>query len=280
MNQSIRKNLYRIFCVISLVIGIYIVSDLLISGSMDLRMIIVFIFLVIVIIWATVNWKLTSEILENQERELKMYQLYIQPLEELVKEIRSRQHEFDNQLNAIRSMHLTIDEYDELVEAQSKYIQEIRSDGASQYLPLLRISDKVLAGFLYSKIVAAPEDVQTDVEVRNWQVISGISEHRLIEIIGVLVDNAYESGSKQIKVFLDSKNDKIIFEILNQYRKLSYQEIGMFFENGYTTKQLESEKHGIGLYRAKKIVEESGGELLVGQEELSGENYIHFTVTI
>ena len=89
------------------------------------------------------------EVLEN---EIRTYQMYIKPLEELVREIRAAQHEFDNHLNAILNMHYTIDNYDELVEAQSKYIQNMYSEDTRQLTALLKISDKILAGFLYSKI--------------------------------------------------------------------------------------------------------------------------------
>ena len=51
------------------------------------------------------------EILEN---EIRSYQMYIKPLEELVREIRTRQHEFDNHMNAILNMHYTIDNYEDL----------------------------------------------------------------------------------------------------------------------------------------------------------------------
>ena len=147
MNRPNRKIIYRIFCLISLVIGVYLIIDLKISGTLNLKMILVFILLLTAIIWSTVDWKLTSDLIQNQEKELKLYQLYIQPMEELVKEIRARQHEFDNHINAILNMHLTVDNYEELVEKQSDYIHEIRRDSASRYLSLLRISDKVLAGF-------------------------------------------------------------------------------------------------------------------------------------
>lgn len=172
----------------------------------------------------------------------------------LVKEIRAKQHDYDNHLNAILNMHLTIDTYDELVLRQSEYIQEVRADSTNRYLSLLRISDKVLAGFLYSKIISSPENVETDVEVRNWKVISRVSEHSLIEMVGVLVDNAYEATAKEggkVRVFLDSKDDCLIFDVFNEYPKLSLEEIGHFFDRGYTTKQSEIGKHGIGLAKVK-----------------------------
>ena len=201
----------------------------------------------------------------------------------LVKEIRAKQHDYDNHLNAILNMHLTIDTYDELVLRQSEYIQEVRADSTNRYLSLLRISDKVLAGFLYSKIISSPENVETDVEVRNWKVISRVSEHSLIEMVGVLVDNAYEATAKEggkVRVFLDSKDDCLIFDVFNEYPKLSLEEIGHFFDRGYTRKQSEIGKHGIGLAKVKKLTQHFGGELTVGQEEIDGTNYIHFTLHI
>ena len=283
MNRPNRKIIYRIFCLISLAIGVYLIADLKISGTLNIKMIIVFILLLTAIIWSTVDWKLTSDLIQNQEKELKLYQLYIQPMEELVKEIRARQHEFDNHINAILNMHLTVDNYEELVEKQSDYIHEIRRDSASRYLSLLRISDKVLAGFLYSKIVSSPENVETDVEVRNWEIISKVSEHSMIEIVGVLVDNAYEAcavNGGRVKIYLDSKDDHMILEMLNQYRKLSFEEISCFFEYGYSTKEESNVQRGIGLSRVKSLIEKADGEITVGQEEVDGENYIHFTVVI
>lgn len=283
MDRNIRKILYRVFCMLSFLVGVYLIVDLKVSGTLDVKMIIVFCLFIVLIFWGIADWKLNSDLIQNQEKELMMYQLYIQPLEELVKEIRASQHDFDNHLNAILNMHLTVDTYDELVRRQLEYIHEVRSDNAGRYLSLLRISDKVLAGFLYSKIINSPENVETDVEVRNWKVISGVSEHRLIEMAGVLVDNAYEATAKEggkVKIFLDSEDDHLVLDVFNQYPKQSLEEISRFFEFGYTTKQRDGQKHGIGLAKVKKLTRNLGGELVVGQEEIEGVNYMHFMLYI
>ena len=283
MNKTVRKFLYRVFCFISLAIAVYLVIDLKISRTLDFKMIIVFILLLVVIIWGTIDWKLSNDIIREQEKELKMYQHYIQPLEELVKEIRARQHEFDNHLNAVLNMHLTVDSYEELVRRQSEYVKEISREGVSQYLPLLKISDKVLAGFLYSKIVSSREGIETEIEVRSREIISRVSEHSLIEIVGVLVDNAYEACPEEggrVRMILDSRQDHLIFQIFNQHEKISLEEIGHLLENGFTTKSKKRGDRGLGLYRAKRIAEKAGGEITVGQEEIGGENYIQFAVVI
>lgn len=283
MIKSWKRILYRVFCFLSLVIAVYLIVDLRISRTLDLKIITIFLLLLTAVIWGTVEWKLNNDIIQEQKKELKMYELYIQPMEELVKEIRAAQHEFDNHLNAIVNMHLTVDSYEELVENQSEYIKAISRDGAKQYLSLLRISDKVLAGFLYSKIVGARENIETELEVRSKEIISGVSEHSLIEIVGVLVDNAYEacppSGGK-VKMILDSRQDYLIFQICNRHEKVSLEKIGNFFENGYSTKNKKPGSRGLGLYRARFIVQKAGGEITVAQKEIGGENYIQFTVVI
>lgn len=283
MSRTLKKLLYRLFCFLSLTIAVYLFVDLKVSSSLDIKMIIVFILFLVVMIWAALGWKVSNNIIREQEKELKMYQLYIQPLEELVKEIRAKQHEFDNHLNAILNMHHTVDTYGELVRRQSYYVKEIKQEGDTRCLPLLQISDKVLAGFLYSKIVSTKEGITTDIEVRSKEIISRVSEHSLIEIVGVLVDNAYEACTEKetnVRMILDSRKDHLFFQIYNQHKRISIEEIGRFFENGYSTKNKDKSVRGLGLFRAKMLVQKAGGEIVVGQEDIGGQNYIQFTVVV
>ena len=143
MADWVRKFLYRIFCVMALMVSVYLIVDFLISGTFDYRVFIMFVLMVVVVIWGIVDWRSNYVLIRQKENELRLYQNYLIPLEELVKEIRAKQHEFDNHLNAILNMHLTIDNYEELVAKQSEYITEIaREDDSRKYLPLLKISDK------------------------------------------------------------------------------------------------------------------------------------------
>ena len=242
-----------------------------------------FLLMVVVIIWGIADWRKTYMIMLKQEAEIKLYQHYIQPLEELVKEIRIKQHEFDNHMNAILNMHLTVDNYEELVARQSEYITEVvRDDESRQCLPLLRISDKVLAGFLYSKIVRAPSYVKTEVEVKSLEIISGISEHHLIEIVGTLVDNAYEActeAKNQVAMEIDSENDRLVFSIKNQIDEDKVGEINRFFEKGYSTKS-DAGKHGLGLYNARMLIQKYKGDIFVCTDKVDDKNYICMRVVV
>ncbi|MGN0483532.1 MAG: GHKL domain-containing protein [Lachnospiraceae bacterium] len=263
------KYLYRIFCILAIGIGVYLAIDLLHTKSLDVRMCVVFVLFFLVWFLGLFEWITNEQRMINQQKELKMYQMYIQPLEELVKEIRARQHEFDNHLNAILNMHLTVQTYDQLVEQQSAYIREIRLDAGRKYLQLLKISDKILAGFLYSKIVNAPAHVQVDLQVENYEVLSQAPEYAIIEVVGTLVDNAFEAmkdweKEAQVTFVIDSVNDRLRFTTVNPVKDLSMAQVGRFFEKGYSSK---GENRGLGLYRAQQLADRYRGKITVSLEE-------------
>lgn len=277
-----RKFLYRIFCILALIVSVYLIVDLALSRTLDLKVMILFGILLAVIAFGFIDWFQNYIFYGQQEQELKIYKLYIKPLEELTKDIRAKQHEFDNHMNAILNMHVVIDNYDELVKAQSAYCKEIYEVKGRSNPALLRISDKILAGFLYSKIISAPSYIDIDVQVLNQQIITSVSEHSLVEIIGTLVDNAFEACTEELNdvdILLDAKEDKLIFAIRNKVKGITMGEISRFFEKGYTTKK-NKEGHGLGLYQANQIAQHYNGNITVELQECGEVQEICFRVEI
>ena len=277
-----RKLFYRVFCVMALIIAVYLIVDLYLSHTLDIKVIILFGILLAVIFFGWWDWLANYSILKRQEEELKIYKLYIHPLEELTKDIRARQHEFDNHMNAVLNMHVTIDNYDELVAAQSAYCKEIYEAKGVSTPALLRISDKILAGFLYSKILGAPTYAKVEIQVLSQQIITSVSEHNLVGILGTLVDNAFEAATPQlplVEMVLDSREDKLIFMIRNQVQGLTMGDITRFFQKGYTTKD-NRECRGLGLYQANMIAQQFGGEITVELTDGEESQEICFRVEI
>ena len=277
-----RKLFYRVFCVMALIIAVYLIVDLYLSHTLDIKVIILFGILLAVIFFGWWDWLANYSILKRQEEELKIYKLYIHPLEELTKDIRARQHEFDNHMNAVLNMHVTIDNYDELVAAQSAYCKEIYEAKGVSTPALLRISDKILAGFLYSKILGAPTYAKVEIQVLSQQIITSVSEHNLVEILGTLVDNAFEAATPQlplVEMVLDSREDKLIFMIRNQVQGLTMGDITRFFQKGYPTKD-NRECRGLGLYQANMIAQQFGGEITVELTDGEESQEICFRVEI
>lgn len=239
-------------------------------------------FMVIIIL--ILLWKRDLAIYQKQEKELQMYRMYVKPLEGLIREIRSKQHEFDNHLNAILNMHITMETYEELVKEQSNYIRQITKERDDSYLNLLKISDKVLAGFLYSKLMAVKDMVSVTLMVGSHEILTNVPECDLIEVVGSLFDNAVEACEKEkrkLRLFLISEGEHFIFEIKNEHEPLPIEQMAKFFERGYSTKQKEGEgRRGLGLWNVRRIVEQYKGVLLVENEEIEGKNYICFRVKL
>ena len=260
--------------------SVWVFIDMKAADMLNIKISFIMIFLGIIILWNLAEWRTNSRIIKKQANEIKTYKMYIQPLEELTKEIRARQHEFDNHLNAVLNMHVMIDNYDELVDAQSQYIKEMYIEDSRQLIALLKISDKILAGFLYSKIVGAPSFIKVNLQVRNFEIVSNVSEHNLIEIIGTLLDNAYEACTKErntVDVILDSDHSKIYFEVRNQVEDMNFNTMSKFFKKGFSTK---GTKRGLGLSNAKRIANKQGGDITVELINIGDKEYISFKVEI
>lgn len=290
MINRIRKQVYRVFCILALLMSLYLMVGLLKRDSLEIRPVLMFILLAAVVVWGIWDWTKNSRRILKQEEELRTYQMYIRPLEEMVKEIRSSQHEFDNHLNALLGMHMTVDNYEELVERQSSYIREIKMDPRRKLVPLLKISDKILAGFLYSKIISLEDWVEAEIQVGSPEILSGTSEHDLIEAVGTLVDNAREACTKErnrITMFLDSEEGRLVFEIENQVENMTLGDAMRFFEKGYSGKESPEDmgkdagrRRGYGLYNAKSIIERHGGSITVSLPCHDGMQFIAFRLEL
>ncbi len=245
---------------------------------------VVFIILVVLIlalvVFLIVRQKMS--VYEKQEKELLMYKMYVKPLEDFIKEIRAKQHEFDNHLNAILNMHLMIKDYDELVKAQSDYMRTLVRNGNNTYLGLLRISNKVLAGFLYSKLISIQPNIEVELIVGSKEIFTNVPEMELVEVMGTLIDNAIQACNDvnhHIIIYLTSQDDRFIFIIKNKHEKLPINVLGQFFERGFTTKGTNNNQ-GLGLYNARKIIQHWNGEIYVDNETIGADNYLSFHVEL
>lgn len=219
---------------------------------------------------------------ENEKRhkieELRTYQLYTDTFEDAVAAIRMKQHEFDNHINAIKCMQYTIHDIDKLIEEQNKYCDKILQD--NKYNKLLKLkTSPILIGYLYSKFTAASTyGVNVGYEIQDIN-INKISINDLIEIIGILFDNAVDAvkyqDNKEIEVKLLQTDNKFVVSIANRSEKKTNSEIEKFFEYGYSTK---GKGHGVGLYRVNSLLKKYKAYIQVENISKSDKNYLYFKV--
>ena len=209
------------------------------------------IFMTILVIFLY-RWQKSVYEVERQKQELKITNMYNGMFEELIDVIRYRQHDFHNQIDAIYSTHLVANTMEELVSLQSQYCSKIIYENRFTKI-LSKTKNSVLAGFLYSKFTKAEKkgiEIKYDISYRE---VTDFSTFDLIEIVGILMDNAVDAieaeNIQKLIIFELKDNDGLSLYVRNPVENISYQDIEKFFEKGFTTKE---EGNGLGLSKIKE----------------------------
>ncbi len=267
-----------IFLMLMLLLFKYLISyfgeyKVLRAYFMDHIVIFFLILLLMLILWINAeNEK------EHKAEELRTYQLYTKTFEDAVTTIRMKQHEFDNHINAIKCMHYTIQDIEELFETQDKYCDSILQD--NQYNKILKLHmSPILAGYLFSKFTAASvHDINIEYEIHDIDD-KDIAINDLIEIIGILFDNAVEAlveqGDKEMEVKLLKTDNRFIISIANISTWKTNSEIEKFFKYGYSTK---GQEHGIGLHRVNVLLKKYKASIQVENITKKDVNFLCFKV--
>ena len=249
---------------------------------LDAKFIFLVVYFALVLILMIFEWEKTKNEAEKKRVQLELNHLYYEAYEGLIQSIRDKQHDFKNHLNAIEGLLYSVDEYSKLVEEQKTYIHSIVEDIEPTKL-LTKIENPLIAGFLNYKVSKA---IKNGIEVRYDCIFPKceikIPEYQIVEMMGIICDNAYEEMSKRdkdkiivIKLFLEG--DKIAFFVANPYQDNDIESLSKFFERGYSSKGKE---RGIGLAKLKRMINENRGDILISQEELYGVNMIRIGILI
>lgn len=213
---------------------------------------------------------------KHKAEELRTYQLYTSTFEDAIAAIRMKQHEFDNHINAIKCMRYTINNTEELFNEQDKYCEMVLQDNKYNKLLKLKMSP-ILVGYLYSKFTtASAQGINIEYEMQDVNIES-IAINDLIEVIGILFDNAVEAleeqGNKEMETRLLKKDNTFIVMVANVSNWKTNSEIERFFEYGYSTKGRD---HGLGLYRINMLLKKYKACIQVENIMKNDMNYLCF----
>lgn len=220
--------------------------------------------------------------MDIQKRDIHNYQQYQPMLDQLISDILSKQHDYNNQLQAMKMLAYTHTDYESLSRELINYSAHMSYE--FQDTNLLKINLRVLAGFIFSKVKQAQkENKRLQVLIRNEFLRTNIPEYELIRVAGILIDNALDSTSagKSASLQLDSKENKIILITINEGPTITDELQAKIFKKGYSTKQhSDNNIHGYGLNNLLKITEKYNGEVLLENVTLNNTTHIKFEVII
>lgn len=218
---------------------------------------------------------------QEKRSELEVYKTYSEVFEELITDIRTKQHEFDNHINALCNLHYVCKDYEELVQEQSKYAKDVVND--NKFNKLLSSGNPVLSGFLYGRFRTIESlGIHVSYRFSIYDFRCKIPIYLVIELIGNLLNNAVEalsSGEIEKRIVVECIEEESIIKIIvmNTSRRILYNEIEHFFEKGYSSK---GEKRGLGLYHVKKICDDYKINLICENRNFNGVNMLAFELHI
>lgn len=225
-----------------------------------------------------INFVIIRNGLKNQfeTQELKIYKTYLPVIEQLMDDIRARQHEFDNHLQALRMIgkintDIRKDDIDELID---KYCTNIIEKNKWNYL--IKLNNKMLAGFLYSKIIqAGREQINIEIILNTYFIDTKMKDYELIEVTGILINNAFEAvkceSEKKVVINISKEKDMNVVEVRNKHPYLSDEVIQNMFKKGFSTKTDSSS--GYGLYNLQCLINKYEGKIEVFNEG-EQDNYV------
>lgn len=256
--------------------------DYRIRGEVDQIYYFLFLVACVVTCVTTIKTQEARNELEKKQLELEMQEIYGDAYKNLISEVRRKQHDFSNQLAAIYSMHMTANSLEELVEQQQNYGNVLLEK--SRYDKILTgCNNSILAGYLYYKCVAYEKsNVQVDYQVHVDTAYCCLSLHEVIEILGILLTNAYENyradiEEKHIGLIVQENANNLMIEVSNLAKELTAKEIEQMFCEGYSSK---GKNRGIGLARVKQLLSNAEADLVVENQTKDNKNWVNFRVMI
>lgn len=237
---------------------------------------------VLLLIFINVEIIVTRTHLISQHKQLEAYNSYLPIIEQLITEVRHRQHNHDNDIQTIQMMPTAHQTYDELSNAIKGYCKHmIESNVPSN---LLKLNTKLIAGFIFAKCNQALETRKTlSVQLNNFQLISRMPEYELITVMGILIDNALDATPEEqtATIIIDSIDNKIIFKTYNIGPVATPPFISQIFSEGYTTKhKTDHAPHGLGLPTLIKMIKKYDGEITIDNETIDHKIHISFEMIV
>lgn len=219
----------------------------------------------------------------TQQQDIKDYQTYEPMAHNLISDILGKQHDFNNQMNAIRMLPYTYKDYDSLSEAIVNYSAFLEEEFNES--ELLKINLPVVAGFVFSKIKEAEQKGRLmSVTIKNQSLITSVPEYDLIRVLGILIDNAIEATAPghTFTLTLDSRDEHIRIQTKNEGSEISSEMRKKMFVRGYSTKPSAETRssRGQGLPNLKDLVDQYNGKIYLDNETFQDHVWICFSVEL
>lgn len=227
----------------------------------------------------------------QRKQAIRDYETYMPILNDMIQNIQKQQHLYNNQIASLVHLADSYQDYDSLSHALKNYSKFEENIIDNESYSFLHIENKLLASLLYCKYhEALTAGKQLVVTVNDYHYESPCSDTEIVDITGILIDNALEAANKNDKVYVTlgkrfGTANPFFIHVANPGPQATATFVHDVFAPRYTTKKNRT-GHGLGLGLLKTFVDKYNGSITVGNNypddtASSGhEQYIFFEVEV
>ncbi|NOW82137.1 two-component system sensor histidine kinase AgrC [Clostridium beijerinckii] len=225
------------------------------------------VFCILVIAQVLIYLYFVKEIREKEA--LKVTNEYNNVIDEIVQEIKQRQHDFVNYKNSIKGMVEVLDEKD-LRRAIRNYMKD-EDMYDTKINELIYIDNVVIRSIVYRNMCKAKKhNITFKYEIGNNVLDHILSYNELSNVLNNLLNNAFdevikeECHKKYIEIMIFNENKESHLVVKNQVVNTSDINLDEIFMRGYSTKNIDT--RGYGLYNVQQIVNLHKGYIKINIE--------------
>ena len=216
----------------------------------------------------------------KEKQKLEISKEYNGVIDEIVQEIKQRQHDFVNYKNTIRGIVEVVDE-DQIGEAIRNYIkdEDIYDNKINE---LIYIDNIIVRSIIYRSMCKAKKhNINFQYRMDNNVLDNILSYNEISNLLNNLLNNAFEETMKEncieknIEIIILKEDETPHLIVINQLAHSNDFKINEMFTRGYSTKNTGT--RGYGLYNIEQIITSHKGclEVKVDSKEIIFDIYFN-----
>lgn len=230
---------------------------------------IVSVILTILIISQVFTYLYVLKVIKEKEA-LKISNEYNEVINEIIQEIKQRQHDFVNYKNTITGI-MEIEDNNNVKQAIANYMKS-ENIYDNKINELIYIDNVVIKSIIYRNICRAKKhDVKFEYKIENNVLDKTLSYNEISNLLNNMLNNAFDEVLKnechekniEVKLFCENKTSHLI--VKNQIANADDINLNEMFIRGYSTKGAAGTR-GYGLYNVQQIVNHHKGHIKLNME--------------
>lgn len=239
-------------------IALIIVTEIELFNSIKNFSCLRFCLLTILYLYISFRNMLSVNLIELQSIKIHTLETYNRTLSIMYDSVRGFKHDFSNFVVALDG-YVETENLKGIKQMSKSILKECVCTNKMEVLDPKVIDNPAIYSIVTNKYYLAKEQhLNMNIEIMS-KIDNNENIYEICRILGILLDNAIEAAKDSkdkilnIKFISDAKVNRKLIIVENSYENKNIN-LNQIFEKGFTSKEIDSKKHGLGLWNIRKIL--------------------------